>query len=126
MLYQTTFSQFCENNTFSFHAIAENFADIHRIHPLKQKELSSLANNESVQDLCKSIIVFGSSISAKCNSFSDIDLAVELHANTDRNQNTTCRLITHILKSNFDLLWIDDHLKSQKIYKNIQKGAKIL
>lgn len=60
-----------------------NYDNIERIHPLKQKEVGEIIDCLSQDDNVKYIVIFGSSVDFSCNSFSDIDVYVQL-VNADK------------------------------------------
>ena len=51
--------------------------NIDRIYPLKQAQVSEIFDRARQFDIVKRIIVFGSSVTSRCNIDSDLDLCVE-------------------------------------------------
>ena len=51
--------------------------NIDRVYPLKQKQISEIAKRAGLFPIVRKITVFGSSVTAKCNIDSDLDLCIE-------------------------------------------------
>lgn len=51
--------------------------NIDRIYPLKQAQVSEIFDRARQFDIVKRIIVFGSSVTSRCNIDSDLDLCVD-------------------------------------------------
>ena len=56
-----------------------NYANIDRVHPLKQQEVGEIIDCLKMDDNVCYIVIFGSSVDFSCNSFSDIDVYVQLN-----------------------------------------------
>ena len=61
-----------------WNAVTEPFRNIHRIFPLKQKAVRDLIEVCRQDSNIKKIIIFGSSTTAACNPWSDIDVYFEM------------------------------------------------
>lgn len=61
-----------------WNAVTKPFRNIHRIFPLKQKAVYDLIEVCRQDSNIKKIIIFGSSITAACNPWSDIDVYFEM------------------------------------------------
>ena len=61
-----------------WNAVTKPFQNIHRIFPLKQKAVYDLIEVCRKDSNIKKIIVFGSSTTAACNPWSDIDVYFEM------------------------------------------------
>lgn len=59
-----------------------NYRNVDRIHPLKQKEVGEIIECLSLDDNVLYIVIFGSSADFSCNSYSDIDVYVQLKDET--------------------------------------------
>lgn len=115
------------NKKFIFNVIVKNDnIDIERIHPLKQQLVNRL-NQELKDERLECIYVFGSATNIRCNSDSDIDLAVKLKPNciTKKTKNEISEAIQKICEWNADIIWVDHVTKKDKIYKDIIQGVKI-
>lgn len=55
-----------------------DYTNVDRIHPLKQKEVGEIISCLSKDDNVLYIVIFGSSADFSCNSYSDIDVYVQL------------------------------------------------
>ena len=51
--------------------------NIDRIYPLKQKQISEIYKKAALFPIIRKITVFGSSVTAKCNVDSDLDLCID-------------------------------------------------
>ena len=51
--------------------------NIDRIYPLKQRQVSEIYSRAAQYDIIKRIIVFGSSVTARCHIDSDLDLCID-------------------------------------------------
>lgn len=65
------------SNTFKV-TRKKRFKNIEHIHPIQQKNIEDILEALKQYDSVKKVVVFGSSITYKCNYDSDIDLYVEL------------------------------------------------
>ena len=91
-----------------------NIHNIRLIHPRKQRIVGLILNK------IPRISVFGSSTRWDCNETSDIDILLDINK-INCNKSEAYKYIRDIVKSDFDLLWLDeikDNLNKQQ-YKNI-------
>ena len=101
--------------------------DMSRVHPLKQREVLKIYNLLSKSELVESVIIFGSSISMKCNIESDLDLAIyvtEQCSNIERNEIDI--LVQEATDWDCDVLWGDHVTEEDRIYEDLQEGLKII
>ena len=126
-VYIKTFQEYCDENIFIFPIISENiYKNIDRIHPLKQKLIFKILENNNILKYCKSIKVFGSSISIKCRWESDIDFAIYLNDNTLEIRNNISEIIGKITEWNYDIIWMNDNNEESDIYLKINKGVELI
>lgn len=70
-------------NNFELHFIFElkkdtiNFLHAEYVHPLKQELVQKLQKDFQMDENVKAVIVFGSGVEFRCNSYSDLDLCIE-------------------------------------------------
>ena len=63
----------------TFKVVRKNrFKNIQHIHPIQQARIEQILENLKQYESVKKVVVFGSSVTYKCNYDSDIDLYVEL------------------------------------------------
>ncbi|MDR1961513.1 MAG: hypothetical protein LBQ16_04445 [Gracilibacteraceae bacterium] len=125
--YIKTWDEYCDEHTFIFPVVVDtNFDNMNRIHPLKQGICKNILNCHDVIDNCKQIIVFGSSVSMKCDDESDIDLAIELKTDSVKNRNSVSESIGAISDWNYDIIWLDDTIQNEPIYEKIKRGVYLL
>ena len=125
-LYAKTFEEYCNEHKFYFQNITgTDHPWIREIHPLKQRLAAKIADLVQETNLCKRVIVFGSSISMKCNMYSDIDVAVELINDSRENRNYVSEIIGETSNWNYDVIWLNDLDKSERIWDSIKRGVVI-
>lgn len=97
--------------------IKEPFMNCDRIYPLQQRKISELIaylkDNKNVQK----IIIFGSSVTSRCNINSDVDIYVELKEKENLLKDKYFNFL-YDLWTNFD---VDDRL-----YNEIQKKGVVV
>lgn len=124
--YLKTFEEYCEENIFEFPIIVKSeFKEMKRIHPQKQYQISQIYNEFKDYSLIQKIIIFGSTISMKCNIYSDLDLAIKLTQNTSSAKNIVSEKIGLITDWNYDIIWLDDTDLSEPIVEKIENGVII-
>lgn len=57
------------------------FKNANRVHPLMQARVEKLIHYLSIDKNIKRLVLFGSSLEFRCNSYSDIDLYIEKYVN---------------------------------------------
>lgn len=102
--------------------------DMSRIYPTKQKLVVDIHNALKPDKSIVSVMLFGSSISMKCTSKSDTDLAVRLDDNclTHEVRNRVSETIQEICDWNSDILWFDSLSENDRVYHDICKGVQVL
>ena len=115
-----------KNKKYIFPIVSNNdYFDISRIHPLKQKTINKIYEVVKNDQRIKKVIIFGSSTTIRCNKDSDIDIAIELINNTNEIKNDISEKIQEITNYNSDIIWLDKIKVNTKIYNNINKGVTI-
>lgn len=81
-------------NNFELHFIFDRknekirFTNAEYIHPLKQDLLQALQEDFEKDRNVKTVIVFGSAVEFRCNSYSDLDLCIERYEEQPFRNNT--------------------------------------
>lgn len=98
-----------------YKVITRKYLNCEKIHPLQQKKVLEIVEYLSQNKNVNKIILFGSSITDRCNNNSDVDLYVELN----ENQN-------HLIQKYFNFvydLWTNytapDELKEEIFKKGV-------
>ncbi|MCD8397070.1 MAG: nucleotidyltransferase domain-containing protein [Lachnospiraceae bacterium] len=66
------------NNMWDFPVIeGVSFVNANRVHPLMQRRVDVLISALKKNDNIRKLVLFGSSLEFRCNSYSDIDLYIE-------------------------------------------------
>lgn len=74
------------------------FKNVQHIHPLKQHDVQTIIEQLSTDKGVREIIVFGSAVEMRCNSFSDLDIFIDKDVqrlNLDYSK----------IQSELDILW---------------------
>ena len=66
------------NTSKQFEVVSKPFKNANKIHPVQQNNVLKIIEELSKYDEVKKIIVFGSSVTNRCNYESDLDIYVEL------------------------------------------------
>lgn len=105
---------------------AEGF-EIRRIYPLQQKAAKNVYDSMKVDSRVKSVVLIGSSISIRCNIYSDLDFIVELYpAFVSREvKNEVSEKIQIACDWNADILWYDRIKQNTDLMKDMQEGVKL-
>ena len=114
---------------YRFPVIVDNeYVDMSRVHPLKQELVSRINNDISSDANVVSIMLFGSSVTMRCNKDSDIDLAIRLKEEviSDAIKNNVSEKIQEISDWKADILWYDRLTKDERIYHDICRGVQIV
>lgn len=101
--------------------------DIGRIHPLKQREIIKVYEAVKDDPRVESLVLFGSSVTIRCGSKSDIDLAVSLRKEdmTGDVKNDVSENIQTACGFDADILWMDRIEPETAIERNIMRGVRI-
>lgn len=94
------------------------FQCCNRVHPLMQRRVQSILNSLKEDTNVKKIVLFGSSIEFRCNSYSDIDLYIEKYDHEkplEKNFEVDCEV---------DLLFDLEH--DSRLYQEIDKKGLLL
>jgi len=104
-----------------------SYTQAKNVHPLKQRAIGKIVQNEDLASLCNELILFGSAISMKCHKNSDIDLAINVKNDSIEKRNKISKILYELTDYNVDLVWLNDSANdSSKIYKNIKNGVKLI
>lgn len=57
--------------------VATECKNINRIYPIKQRQVAAIYDRARDFDIIRKIIIFGSSVTAKCNIDSDLDMCID-------------------------------------------------
>ena len=124
-----TFKQWANENIVLYTNWTSNGSNWTRIHPFRQKVVHSISSNKTIQQLCKTVFLFGSAANSSCSRFSDVDLAIELFENNESSLNQVCHAISAITRGvcYYDLILLNDlNLEEEsRLYKNILEGLVI-
>ena len=101
------------------------------IHPLKQ-ELVNVIVGRAIEDInVKKLIVFGSSITSKCNPFSDLDICIDWKIRSHDDDgvyvletNAFMKFISLKSNGNVDILSYDD-IENQSIKEAVDGGIVV-
>ncbi|MCD7716418.1 MAG: nucleotidyltransferase domain-containing protein [Lachnospiraceae bacterium] len=108
-----TFNNYDLHFTFDRKNSCIRFANAEYIHPLKQDLVQTLQEDFKKDRNVKAVIVFGSAVEFRCNSYSDLDLCVERYDEVPFHNNT---------EEEIDLVYWDrigDRLKKEIAEKGI-------
>ena len=107
---------------------ASDYECNNNIFPSKQKVAIELYDALSKYEEIVSVVLFGSSVTLRCTSKSDTDLAIRLiNQKTDTStKNKISEITQEICNYNADILWYDRLSKGTLIFKNIMKGVQIV
>lgn len=72
---------FLKNSKKDFKVVSKKFKNANKIHPVQQNNVFKLIEELKKYDEVKKVVVFGSSVTTKCNYESDLDVYVELSKN---------------------------------------------
>ena len=99
-----------------WNAVAKPFKNIHRIFPTQQVEIAKMIDVCKNIDNVKRIIIFGSSVTAQCNPWSDIDIYFEL--NEEMNKLPVVK-DTQAVWDKWDTFSVDKNLLSEILDKGV-------
>ncbi len=114
--------------TYVFPVLYEHpLIELKRIYPTKQKLAVELFEVLHPDERVISAMLFGSSITMRCNSESDTDIAVRLSQNacTRETKNEISEKIMEVCDWKADIIWFDSLSAGEKIYHDICKGVQI-
>ena len=100
--------------------------DIGRVYPLQQDNVKT--TYDVVKHCCgvKRVIVFGSSITMKCNEQSDLDLCIEmLDPDNHELKNNVANSIRDAVDCDVDILWRENLDNTCPVLVDIRKGLVI-
>lgn len=106
---------------------ATGLFDSRRVHPLKQKQAVAVAELLDGIAEVESAYIFGSAVSVRCHSGSDVDIAVRISPTNDSlflraRISEDIQLITDWTA---DIIWLNDEEEGTQLYNNITEGVSI-
>ena len=101
---------------------------IERVFPTKQLLVKRIHDSFKNDARVVCMVLFGSSVSIKCNSQSDIDLLVRLSEENinSETKNDISEKIQELSGWNADIIWYDRLKPQDRIYNRILKGVQIV
>lgn len=110
-----------------FPVIAEDdVIDMSRIYPTKQRVIKDMVEQLRGDIRLKSLVLFGSSITIRCNKDSDIDLAIGLKECTEKVKNEISERVQLACDWGADILWMDRLSSEDRVYQDIMKGLTLI
>lgn len=127
-----TLEEYKVNSTkrgWKFSRVSEPFLNRKYIHPLKQKEVYSITQMAKQYDFIRKIVIFGSSITNRCNETSDLDLWIDCSVDSFDSYgvftpiaNEIIIKIKEITKYNSDVLFTEQ-LVGSLVEKDARSGV---
>lgn len=114
------------DNRYTFHVICKTkMKNLCKIYPLNQKKVNAIFEAIHDDDRINMVVVFGSSLNLRCNSDSDIDLAVKLKPGyiTNNVKDEVSEKIQVACDWKADILWRDRMADTEPILVDIRKGV---
>lgn len=106
--------------------VHSDFRDIALVHPLMQNKVNSVYEAFLNDKRIKSIVVFGSSITLRCNCESDLDFCVELVTPNTEDKNDISEKMQIMCDWRADILWRDNISSSDGIMQDIERGLILI
>ncbi len=103
---------------FNWKIVSDRYLNVSKIHPLKQRQVNDLINFLKGYNSVNKIIIFGSSITNRCHTGSDLDFYVELDENINLN-----KAISSVI-SNYDY-WNNFTVDSRLLNEIQKKGVLV-
>lgn len=100
--------------------VSNYYMNVEKIHPLKQKLVEKIRNYSMTNENIKSIIIFGSSVTDRCHSFSDLDIYFDLK----KNDNSAYKYIYSLIDENIDY-WDNFRVDSRMLNEIMKEGVKV-
>ena len=102
--------------------------EMRRVFPTKQLTVKKINDEFRNDRRISCIILFGSSVTMRCNQDSDTDLLVRLNDKNCNieNKNVISERIQEITDWKSDIIWYDRISRADRIYNNILKGVQIV
>ena len=118
-----------KNKKFIFpQVIQTDKYDSRRIHPLKQRLVYEVYNKILELNIIEKAIVFGSSVNIRCNTKSDLDIALYIKDDSfnRNNQNIISEEMQELCNYNLDIIWLNNINKDSQLYNNIIKKGVVI
>lgn len=125
-----SWNAFCTENRY-FYPVKESCKDvtafdIRRVYPTKQDTVKAVYEALCSNPKVLRVILFGSSITEKCTSTSDLDICIETSANCTANEKGLISDAVHVAANqNCDIIWLDDITSKERLYTEIRKGLTL-
>ena len=132
-----TFEEYCvkrKQPDWEWHLVVDNnyARNLQKIHPLQQKATESICEYASAHSEIKKIIIFGSSTSYLCNSYSDLDIYVEWSEPYRDSEDEWKPFVVPFMKhlksvtnnNGYDLVF-DDEVITEMFRNSINKGVVV-
>lgn len=94
--------------------VSSGCRNMSRIYPLKQQQVAEIYDEAKKHDIVKKIIVFGSSVTARCHAGSDLDICIDADVSDGMKVYELQKQIGDICGWNCDILMysnLGSHLK---------------
>lgn len=103
-----------EKECWTFPLVSDEitFQNCQHIHPLKQRAVQDLVDQLSLLEGIEDVVIFGSSVEFRCNSYSDLDVCID--GSLDRRE-----LRDFLVKYETDLFFKKD--LSERMRQEIEK-----
>ena len=119
-----------EERTWRFNrVVADNIQNIEYIHPLKQKIIVDIVKEAKKDKSVRSIRVFGSSITNRCDLNSDLDLCIEWNLDCYDSEGVLVpetvsfmRAVAIITKGNYDMVHLQ-YLTGTVVENDAKQGV---
>ncbi len=101
----------------------EDFSVLQQVYPLMQSDVYKIMKCKDLADTV--IILFGSALTMRCNSYSDLDIAVKTRKFDYELFHVIQAKIASLVNVDCDIIYMNDITDSEPIRFEIQKGLRI-
>ncbi len=101
----------------------EEFRVLQQVYPLMQPDIYKIMKCKDLKDAV--IILFGSALTMRCNSFSDLDIAVKTRELDYELFHAIQARIASLVNVECDIIYLNDMNNTEPIINEIQKGLII-
>lgn len=116
------------DNRYVFQTVCDSeMENLYRVHPLNQQRVASIYKAVHMDTRIAMIVVFGSSLNLRCNTKSDVDVAVKLKDGCISNETKSeiSEKIQIACDWKADVLWRDRLSESDRVLHDIRKGVEL-
>lgn len=106
--------------------VSDERIDMSRIYPTQQKSVKKVIDELRQEKSLDKVILFGSSITMRCNKDSDLDFCVGLKNYTMDLKNRVSEKIQEACDWKADILWFDRICAQDRVYGDIRKGLVLI